>query len=499
MFPRSLRSIGTAVAAVMVVVLLGLGLGAKAPEEAAAFDAFLSAAEQPVVQVFTLFQQWNVSIKPEFRGFMPWGRTVFPVRRLVAADAGQQYITLKPEANQLFPPQAWIEGGKLICAVPEAVWVAFKANGTLYPVDQDCDRHLAMRDALNPGVDLINRADPQAISVVRGRYQIKIPAQETPAVFDVTVPGFAYYENYTWSLDTMMRSDTSNYQRLDETTTRYLQSGTGLIVYSGPLQTMQTTGRDGYGNVMWQRGGKDWQYDRQTLILTNSHVVGPVLSGGAYGVADEETGALVEASAIQGAWVYVVLNPGGKPLEARVVAADPERDLAWLSLNEPLEVDIPATRWGNVNDPIRVGEELWMVGHPLGIETPWASKGIAGHTALDSNDHVRQQLIVDGRGGSSGSPIYRAKNGLPEIVGVVYAMYGELVGNGAWEPVGKPSKPLADLMPAAEPFDYDSFVQEARQGFVGSNFMLAISLQDIVASAAENGLDIPGLSGQFEF
>jgi hypothetical protein len=248
---------------------------------------------------------------------------------------------------------------------------------------------------------------------------------------------------------------------------------------------------------------KDYQYDTQTLILTNSHVVGPALEGGQWGIEDPDTGALVEAGATGQAWVYVVIQPGGKMLEAQVVAADPARDLAWLSLNEPLEVAIPAVRWGNVNDPVKTGEEVWMVGHPLGISTPIPTKGIAGHMAADDNGLLRQNIVIDGRGGSSGSPVYRAKNGLPEMVGVVFAMYGELVANGSpgWERGEPLDEPLgwAPVVITFDPSDAKEFLAKADYHFISSNYMLMISLEDVVASAAENGLDIPGLSEQFKF
>jgi S1-C subfamily serine protease len=131
--------------------------------------------------------------------------------------------------------------------------------------------------------------------------------------------------------------------------------------------------------------------DQRGFIATNHHVV-------------ENTGALN------------VILANGQMVEARLVATDPNQDLALLKVEV---ADLPAITWGD-STLVRPGQVVYAIGSPLGDFPSSVSFGIVSGLgrALEINQHVIDGLIQTDAAinrGSSGGPLVNAHG---EAIGI---------------------------------------------------------------------------------
>jgi S1-C subfamily serine protease len=88
--------------------------------------------------------------------------------------------------------------------------------------------------------------------------------------------------------------------------------------------------------------------DRNGIILTNNHVISGAID------------------------VRVLFNDDHKPMEGRVIGADPARDLAVIKVDAS---DLNAIPIGH-SDGMKLGDDVVAIGFPLGLGGPTVTKGI---------------------------------------------------------------------------------------------------------------------------
>jgi S1-C subfamily serine protease len=154
-----------------------------------------------------------------------------------------------------------------------------------------------------------------------------------------------------------------------------------------------TNGNTGLGaGTVWSSEG---------LILTNAHVV-------------------------QRAAPTVVL-PDGRALPARVLAHDPQRDLALLSVKASGLASLPLRD----GPPIQPGELVFAVGHPWGVAraaTAGVVIGLGGDLPDAERDATRREWLMVSlvlRPGNSGGPLVDVAG---RLLGVNTIMTGPEVG-----------------------------------------------------------------------
>ena len=131
-----------------------------------------------------------------------------------------------------------------------------------------------------------------------------------------------------------------------------------------------TRGRQGFGGV-----GAGVVWSSKGLVVTNAHVV----------------------AGARGDWPIVELTDG-RSFEARLVARDPQRDLALLALERSAQ-PFDAVTLGNAR-ALRVGELLVAVGHPFGIA---GSLSVGVVHAVRADGWLRADIRL--APGNSGGPL----------------------------------------------------------------------------------------------
>lgn len=113
----------------------------------------------------------------------------------------------------------------------------------------------------------------------------------------------------------------------------------------------------------------------------------------------------------------------GSETSAQITAEQPENDIAVLSPNQPPELIIPAIL-GNPN-AMQVGDEAFVVGHPLGLTGSMSAGIISGFdrsfTPEESNVELNNLIQIDAavNPGNSGGPLL---NRYGQVVGIVTAL-----------------------------------------------------------------------------
>ncbi|MEZ4381432.1 MAG: trypsin-like peptidase domain-containing protein [Nannocystaceae bacterium] len=156
--------------------------------------------------------------------------------------------------------------------------------------------------------------------------------------------------------------------------------------------------------------------DPSGLVLTNFHVVAPQLRGG-HNLGDDQA-------------ALVVRFANGRELPGTLLIGDREQDIAVLRL-QPADTaeSFRAVRLGRSAD-LEVGESVFVVGTPLGLEHS-VSSGIVA--ALDRShilaNHRLSLIQIDAsiNFGSSGGPLFNLEG---ELVGITTAMAERAQGIG---------------------------------------------------------------------
>jgi serine protease Do len=135
--------------------------------------------------------------------------------------------------------------------------------------------------------------------------------------------------------------------------------------------------------------------------------------------------------------------------KARILALQPLRDIALLQLDlTELKAGLPDPVVINNSDDLRVGDLVFAIGNPLGLERS-VTQGIVS-SATRTMGHLRLiQTDASINPGNSGGPLFNARG---EVVGIVCA--GATMFDGL--AFGIPSNDLIDFLLHRESYLYDS-------------------------------------------
>ncbi len=145
------------------------------------------------------------------------------------------------------------------------------------------------------------------------------------------------------------------------------------------------------------------------------------LSGLGTGVIINADGQILTARhVIEGAKTIEVTFADGTVAKGKVESETPETDSAVLSTDKSPEVIVPAVLSGGG----RVGDEVFVVGHPLGLAYSMSAGVISGlgrSIPLDDEITLRQLIQFDAAAnpGNSGGPLLN-RNG--QVIGIVTAL-----------------------------------------------------------------------------
>ena len=135
--------------------------------------------------------------------------------------------------------------------------------------------------------------------------------------------------------------------------------------------------------------------------------------------------------------------------KSRILALQPLRDIALLQLDLPeLKGDLPDPVVINNSDDLRVGDLVFAIGNPLGLERS-VTQGIVS-SATRTIGHMRLiQTDASINPGNSGGPLFNARG---EVVGIVCAGATSFDGLA----FGIPANELVDFLLHRESYLYDA-------------------------------------------
>ena len=149
------------------------------------------------------------------------------------------------------------------------------------------------------------------------------------------------------------------------------------------------------------------------------------------------TGFIVEGGYIVTNWhvinnyelVEVYLENDPRPYPVTVIGSDADIDIAVLQVDDTFPKDLPRLKWRT--DELRVGAEIWALGHPNGL-TYSVSKGIVSHTnrRLESPWQPTIQIDAAINHGNSGGPLLDMNGDVVGINVMLISRVGEFNGLG---------------------------------------------------------------------
>ena len=162
---------------------------------------------------------------------------------------------------------------------------------------------------------------------------------------------------------------------------------------------------------------------KKGLILTNAHVI-------------QKTGT-----------IKVILEDELE-MEARIVGADPDSDLAVLKIDSKNR--LPAIKMGS-SDDLMIGETVIAIGNPFGFSHTVTTGVISAiNRSIRAEDRVYHDFIqIDAsiNPGNSGGPLLNI-NG--DLIGINTAIYAKAQGIGFAIPISKARKIISDLIQYGE-------------------------------------------------
>ena len=207
---------------------------------------------------------------------------------------------------------------------------------------------------------------------------------------------------------------------LFQRSTRSVVNVVDLTVLSG--QAMKS------GAIVPEGNGTGVVWDRQGHVVTNYHVVAPILSTVPKGrTVDEVAKVTME-------------GPDGrtKTFSATLVGAERSKDLAVLRVNAPPEYVVPVALGDS--EPVKVGQAVFAIGNPFGFDHTLTTGVVSG-----LNRTIQSQLgsLISGaiqtdaaiNPGNSGGPLLDSAGRLVGVNTAIFTNTGVAAGVGFAIPV----------------------------------------------------------------
>ncbi|MBO8125757.1 MAG: trypsin-like peptidase domain-containing protein [Firmicutes bacterium] len=190
------------------------------------------------------------------------------------------------------------------------------------------------------------------------------------------------------------------------------------------------------------------QINTRTELVLYDYFRRPYLSeseGLGSGVVIEENGyILTNNHVVAGATTIEVTLPGREPVEARLVGADPQTDLAVIKISDS---DLPVAELGD-STKLKVGESVVAIGNPFGFDNTVTTGVIS---ALGRSLAVGQNVWLEGliqtdasiNPGNSGGPLLNAEG---QVIGINTAIIEQAQGIGFSIPIHMAVEVVRDLV-----------------------------------------------------
>ncbi|MCP4106811.1 MAG: Do family serine endopeptidase [Desulfobacteraceae bacterium] len=157
---------------------------------------------------------------------------------------------------------------------------------------------------------------------------------------------------------------------------------------------------------------------------------------------------LTNAHVIERAGTITVILKDKRELEARIVGADHDSDLAVLRISS--KKSLPAIQMGGSGD-LMIGETVIAIGNPFGFSNTVTTGVISAlNRSIRTDDRVYNDFIQTDASinpGNSGGPLLNI-NG--ELIGINTAIYAKAQGIGFAIPINKAKKIISDLIQYGE-------------------------------------------------
>lgn len=469
-----------------------------------------AAMTEPVVMIASQAVLVTIDLKPEYLGPHPWASTWAKVERLMEIPAGATQLVVDPAKDELFTPAVWVQDGAPWCLAPPARLWALKGLDEEFSVPMSCKGMFSLVDG--DGTALIQTARVTDVTAQPGRYIFQVDPADVVRYATATFPVYRrLLEPFLYDLQQFEVGAPNVAEKVIIQKHDIPSAATGFFAFNGPVQIRHYAQRwASSGDLSWGFQYEGAIYREQTLVLTNAHVVGNLMDDTVYGITDPEHGNVVHMQRVVAAEMFVRLNPDGAWLGAKVVAVDPELDMALVALNEPLP-KTPQVNWLPAPLQLAAGDEVYVVGHPLAIGDDIITRGVVGVVAhkpagVASGPYaVPSHLVqVDAEGGSSGSPAYLWLDMVPYVSGILFASYGTPTALGDGPrccALGNSDevKWMFNHTPftVAPPQDADWIM--AAGGFASARLKLIRTIDQIADFMFTSGVDIPALTARFEF
>jgi S1-C subfamily serine protease len=200
-------------------------------------------------------------------------------------------------------------------------------------------------------------------------------------------------------------------------------------------------------------------YEDSGSLLTNYHVIEPVLRAQAT-LGDADTSVSLTARFVD-----------GRERAVRVIAADPDEDVAILSLIREREQEQFAAVALGRSAELRLGEQVFAIGSPVGFEGTVATGIISAlqRTNVLSNPQLAViQLDAAINFGNSGGPLFNLAG---ELVGITTARSSRGEGIGFAIPIDRVRLFLRAL--------YEG--KQGRAGMIGAELNSSVVIEDRIA------------------
>ncbi|MBI3564190.1 MAG: trypsin-like peptidase domain-containing protein [Elusimicrobia bacterium] len=197
----------------------------------------------------------------------------------------------------------------------------------------------------------------------------------------------------------------------EENTIKVFRGASPSVVFVTNVALGRTMTMDEY--AIPQGAGSGFVWDKKGHIVTNFHVV-------------------------QGGDAFLVTFDDQTQLEAKLVGADPNKDIAVLQVAEPSDKLVPI-RVGS-SDKLQVGQQTFAIGNPFGLDHTLTrgivsalGRQVEGVGGVTIRDMIQTDAAINP--GNSGGPLLDSSGDLIGMNTMIYSRSGSSAGVGFAVPV----------------------------------------------------------------